>query len=160
VHAVLAAAFGREEEAHIVDALRASGHMTVSLVAVLGDEEGATVGHIAFSPVQIESGSGVWRAIALGPLAVAPAYQRRGVGSQLVQAGLRACRAAGHAVVIVLGHAQYFPRFGFVPASRYGVRYAQPVPDDVFLLLELRPGAVAGRAGVVRYGPEFGGTPS
>lgn len=157
VYGVVAAAFGQEDEARIVDALRASGRLTVALVATHGDR---VVGHVAFSPVEIRSSAGTWHAIALGPLTVAPAHQRRGVGARLVEAGLSACRAAGHGVVIVLGHSRYYPRFGFVPASRYGVRFEKTVPDDVFMLLELRPNAVAGREGVVRYGPEFRGDES
>jgi putative acetyltransferase len=89
-------------------------------------------------------------------MAVLPAHQRQGVGSLLVRAGLEACRAAGHGCVVVLGHPAYYPRFGFAPASRHGVAWEHPVPDEAFMLLELRPGALGGRGGIVRYQPEFG----
>jgi putative acetyltransferase len=90
-------------------------------------------------------------------MAVRSAWQRRGIGSRLVRAGLEECRRAGHgSVVVVLGHPEYYPRFGFVPASRHGVTWEHPAPAEAFMLLELRPGALGGRGGVVRYAPEFG----
>ena len=151
-------AFGGPTEAEIVDALRARGRATLSLVAVEGER---VVGHILFSPVTVESAgesAGEARAaVGLGPMAVLPAHQRRGLGSLLVRTGLQACRDAGHGCVVVLGHPEYYPRFGFEPASRRGVAWAHPVPDEAFMILELRPGALGGRGGIVRYQPEFGG---
>jgi putative acetyltransferase len=94
-------------------------------------------------------------AVGLGPLAVLPEHQRRGVGSNLVRTGLNACRRLGDAVVVVLGRPDYFQPFGFVPGSTTGMRYEHPVPSDAFLVLELRTGAVARAAGVVRYRPAF-----
>jgi putative acetyltransferase len=93
--------------------------------------------------------------LALAPLAVIPAHQRQGVGTRLVEAALRRARLLGYAYIVVLGHPQYYPRFGFVPASRFGLRYARPVPDDAFMALELVPGALEGVSGVVRYLPAF-----
>jgi putative acetyltransferase len=145
-------AFGQPNEADLVDALRAAGAATVSMVAV---RAGQVVGHILFSPVTVGSPSGDFSAIGLAPMAVLPDRQRRGIGSRLVRAGLDELRRAGHEIVVVLGHPAYYPRFGFVRASTHGIRWEQDVPDDVFLLLELRPGALAGRGGVVRYRPEF-----
>ncbi|MDX1389526.1 MAG: N-acetyltransferase, partial [Acidobacteriota bacterium] len=81
---------------------------------------------------------------------------RRRIGGALVERGLEVCRAAGHDRVVVLGHAEYYPRFGFVPASRFGVGCEYDVPDDVFMALELRPGAFEGVSGTARYAPEFG----
>jgi putative acetyltransferase len=147
-------AFGRPAEADLVDALRARGKATRSLVAVRGER---VVGHILFSPVTIEAGDEVAAALGLGPMAVLPAHQRAGVGSLLVRAGLEACRRAGHGCVVVLGHPAYYPRFGFVSASRHGLAWEHPAPDEAFMVLELRPGALAGRGGIVRYEPEFGG---
>ena len=146
-------AFGRPQEADLVDALRSSGKMTLSLVAVAGER---VVGHILFSPVTIESEGGVVPAVGLGPMAVLPDLQRHGIGSSLIERGLGACRAAGHERVVVLGHPEYYPRFGFVPASRFGVSSEYDVPDEVFMALELRPGAFEDRAGTARYAPEFG----
>jgi len=91
---------------------------------------------------------------ALGPMAVLPAWQKRGVGSQLVRTGLEICRAAGYDLVIVLGHTTYYPRFGFQPAPPLGIRWEHGA-DAHFMVLELRPGALAGATGVVRYRPEF-----
>jgi putative acetyltransferase len=120
-------AFGRPAEANLVDALRARRKVVLSLVAVL---DGRVVGHILFSPAAIESGAGLFPVVALAPMAVLPEYQRQGVGSLLVSAGLEECRRLGHECVIVLGHAEYYPRFGFVPASRYGIKSEFDVPDE------------------------------
>jgi putative acetyltransferase len=146
------AAFGRAAEADLVDALRRRGAVTLSLVA---EENGQLVGHVLFSPVTIEAEQETHTAVALGPLAVLPAFQGRGIGSQLVIAGLEACRYAGHGVVIVLGHPHYYPRFGFEPASRHGIRWDRDVADDVFMVAELLPEELQDVRGVVRYQPEF-----
>ena len=103
------------------------------------------------------SAEGEYRPIAaLGPMAVLPTWQKRGVGSQLVRAGLEICRAAGYDLVIVLGHTTYYPRFGFQPAPPLGIRWEHGA-DSHFMVMELRPGALAGASGVVRYRPEFDG---
>lgn len=151
-------AFGRAEEAALVDALRAAARPHVSLVAVDG---GRVVGHVFFSPVSLETEGGPedssFAAMGLAPMAVLPGHQRRGVGSELVRAGLDECRRAGRDVVVVLGHPEYYPRFGFRPAGRAGLRCEYPVPDDTFMVVELRPGALAGRRGLVKYHPAFAG---
>jgi putative acetyltransferase len=146
-------AFGSAAEADLVDALREGARPHVSLVA---ESEGRVVGHIFFSPVVIESGSGASEAFALGPMGVLPEFQRGGVGSELVRRGLEECRRLGQEVVFVLGHPEYYPRFGFAPAAAKGLRCEYPVPDEVFMALELREGALAGRTGLVKYRPEFG----
>jgi putative acetyltransferase len=145
-------AFGRPNEADLVDALRRNGKVILSLVA---EQDGRIRGHILFSPVTIDSGTNSFDAVGLAPLAVLPQYQKSGVGSLLVQHGLDQCRSLGHDCIVVLGHPEYYPRFGFVSASRYGVKCEYQVPDDVFMLIELREGTMKGRAGVVRYQPEF-----
>jgi putative acetyltransferase len=146
-------AFGRPDEAAIVDALRPAVHPQVSLVAVEGNE---VVGHIFFSPVLIEAEDVDSSAMGLAPMAVLPGYQRRGIGSQLVLEGLRECQRIGCDVVFVLGHPEYYPRFGFMPASQKGLRSEYTVPDEVFMVAELKPGALGGRRGLVKYRPEFG----
>lgn len=154
-------AFGRTQEASLVDALRTSAHTLVSLVAV---ENGEVVGHILFSPVSIEpdepiltaAEAAAGAAMGLAPMAVLPQHQNRGIGSQLVRAGLEACLSLGCAVVVVLGHPEYYPRFGFVPASRLGLRSEYDVPDEVFMATQLVPGALDGLRGLVKYHPAFG----
>lgn len=142
-------AFAGGGEAALVDALRGKPG-TVSLVALWGS---SIVGHIFFSPVQIEGPGGRARAAGLGPMAVTPDYQRRGIGSRLVVAGVEDCRQLGYEAIVVLGHAAFYPQFGFARASRWGLQYEQSVADEVFMALELAPGVLAG--GVVRYSPEF-----
>ncbi|HWT03060.1 MAG TPA: N-acetyltransferase [Pyrinomonadaceae bacterium] len=146
-------AFGQPNEAALVDALRAVAEPQISLVAVA---DGEVVGHIFFSPVSIESDEFNSSAMGLGPMAVLPEYQGRGVGSRLVREGLKECGRVGCGVVVVLGHPEYYPRFGFVPASQKGLRCEYPVPDEVFMVTELEPGALRGRRGLVKYRPEFG----
>jgi putative acetyltransferase len=146
-------AFGRDLEASLVDALRSNGGVTLSLVAV---DEDDVVGHVLFSPVVGRSNDGTFEGLGLGPMAVRPDVQRRGIGSKLIRAGLERLRDAGHEVVVVLGHAEYYPRFGFRRASEVGIRWEHDAPDEAFMVLELRPGCLRGRTGIVSYRPEFG----
>ncbi|RMG27220.1 MAG: N-acetyltransferase [Bacteroidetes bacterium] len=145
-------AFGQPQEAALIRRLRLRTDFIpqLSLLAFLEEQ---AVGHILFSPIVIEHGQGRQPALALAPMAVHPAHQRRGIGSRLVRQGLERARALGHASVIVLGHAAYYPRFGFQPAARWGIEPPFDVPSEVFMALELRPGALL--AGRVRYPPEF-----
>ena len=153
VYRVNALAFGQEGEAALVERLRgACAH--ISLVAV---EDEQVVGHIFFSPVAVESEGAAFEAVGLAPMAVLPEFQNRGVGSRLVRRGLEECARRGHGVVFVLGHPEFYPRFGFTPAKAKGITCEYPVPDDVFMVLELKPGALGGRTGLVRYRPEFAG---
>lgn len=154
VRQVNEAAFGGELEANIVNALRA--RTDIDLISLVAEADGRLIGHILFSPVTITDGETVREASALGPLAVLPAFQRQGVGTALTEAGLAACAAAGHDIVLVLGHASYYPRFGFVPSRPHGIRWENDVAEDVFMVRELRAGSLAGYRGVVRYLPEFG----
>ena len=146
-------AFAGAGEAGLVDALRRDAPGYISLVA---EEGGRVVGHIFFSPVRVESPAGEWAATALGPMAVLPERQGRGVGSALAREGLKECLRLGHEVVFVLGHAGFYPRFGFRPAGPLGIGCEFPAPEEFFMVAELRPGALAGRTGRVRYRPEFG----
>ncbi|MBI3098214.1 MAG: N-acetyltransferase [Planctomycetes bacterium] len=101
--------------------------------------------------------AGVHPALALAPMAVRPGFQRRGIGSDLVRAGLDRASALGHRIVIVLGHPEYYPRFGFRPARPLGIEPPFLVRDEVFMALELFPGALDGVRGTVRYPPVFDG---
>jgi len=146
-------AFGRSEEGTVVDRVREAFDGLVSLVAVV---EGRVVGHVLFSPVRIETGEGrdVF-GMGLAPLAVLPEYQRRGIGTELMEAGLAALGQTSCPFVVVLGHPDYYPRFGFEPASRRGIRCKWDVPDEAFMVLVMDEEAMRGVAGLAHYRPEW-----
>jgi len=152
VHALLLDSFGREAEARLVDRLRASGKIACALVA---EEKARILGHVVFSKILAGAEGGEVGALALAPLAVAPAFQRLGIGSALVSAGLECCRLERQGRVLVLGDPAYYARFGFVPAARFGLKCPFPARDDAFMAIELEPGAWAKASGTVRYGHEF-----
>ena len=93
--------------------------------------------------------------LALAPMAVLPEYQNKGVGSQLVRTGLMQAGSMDHKSVIVLGHPEYYPRFGFAPASRWQIKPPFDVPDEAFMALELKEGALKDVCGVVEYPKAF-----
>ena len=145
-------AFGGAAEADLIDALRRNGKAPISLVA---EDDGRVVGHILFSPVTIETSERELVGVGLAPMSVIPERQNQRIGSLLVEEGLRRCREEGRRFVVVLGHPGYYPRFGFVPASRFGIKSEYDVADEVFMVMELQEGALSGCAGVVKYQPEF-----
>ncbi len=150
IHDVNQRAFGQPVEADLVDALREQARPFLSIVA---EGDGAIVGHICFTPVTIEQTNGL--VMGLAPMAVAPERQHQGIGSQLVRFGLDECRRLGAVAVVVLGHPEYYPRFGFRPASSVGLRSEYDVPDPVFMVLALTPGVDL--RGVARYHEAFAG---
>jgi len=151
VRTVNEAAFDSTLEADIVEEMRKQENATLSLVA---DSSGTVVGHILFSPVSL-NGHTELHMMGLGPMAVLPSHQRQGIGSALVREGLDRCIEMGCDGVVVLGHSEYYPRFGFVPASRYGISCEYDVPDEVFMLIELQPGCLDGVTGEIIYDEVF-----
>lgn len=144
------AAFASAGESRLVETLRGVAHV-ISLVA---EDDGQVVGHILFSPVTV-TGLPDRRVMALAPMAVSPAHQRRGVGTALVHAGLAACGEDGADGVVLVGHPSFYPRFGFGPASTMGLSCEFEVPDPVFMALELRPDGLRGASGTVFFHPAF-----
>lgn len=144
-------AFANGPEARLVDELRVGGYVPLSLVA---DNNGQIVGHIMFSDLLIQTSDGIVNALALAPVAVAPNHQRQGIGSSLVSEGLRLCTERGHRIVVVLGHPEYYPRFGFTAKS------AEPLicpfhSGPELMALELVAGALKGVSGDLQYAPPF-----
>jgi putative acetyltransferase len=158
VERVVTSAFEREDEARMVAAVRATRSAAISMMAQIPPQQRdrepwPVVGYILLSPVTI-AGKSEPRGLGLAPLAVAPAHQRKGFGARLVDAALRRARLLGYDYVVVLGHPGYYSRFGFVPASRWGLSYREGA-ESFFMALELVPGALADAAGVVRYHSAF-----
>ncbi len=154
IHATNEAAFDTPLEAAIVDALR-SAPDSISIVAAIDD---VIVGHILFTPVTIEPPARV-RVAGLAPMAVRPDHQRQGIGGRLIETGLDECRRRGYSAVVLVGHPEYYPRFGFEPAHRKGLTCAFEVPPEAFMAIELEPDALAAARGVVRFRPEFDAEP-
>ncbi len=147
-------AFGQPVEGKLVEALRHNPLFIkgLSLVAILDRK---LVGHILFSPILIKGEGKVFRSLALSPMAVLPEIQRMGIGTALVYSGLDEARAGKFGSVIVLGHRDYYPRFGFRPASGFGIFPPFDLPDDLFFAMELQPDGLSGVNGIVEYPPEF-----
>jgi putative acetyltransferase len=153
IHAVNEQAFGQPAEADIVDKLRLNCPEALSFVAV---DEDHVVGHIFFSPATVDSKKGTVDGMGLAPMAVLPEQQREGIGSSLVEHGLKMLRGRRCPFVIVLGHPEYYPRFGFEPASRYGLTSQwEGVPDEAFMVLVFDKSRMDGVSGVARYRDEF-----
>jgi len=157
VYTVHRLAFGQDEEAILVDRLRENKQAFIpdlSLVATFGQE---ITGHILFTEIRIVNGNGEeFASLALAPVSVAPGFQRKGIGSMLIRHGLEVAGQLGYRSAVVLGHATYYPRFGFRPAKTWDIKAPFNVPDDAFMATELVKDGLSGVSGTVRYPDEFG----
>lgn len=147
-------AFGQSKEGRLIIALRRNPHFTkgLSLVAVI---DGKLIGHILYIPVLIKGEGKVFRSLALVSVSVMPDYQRKGIGTALVNLGIEEARADGFDSLLVPVYSDFFSRFGFKPAFRFGIRPSLDVPGEVLFALELHPGSLIGVSGMVEYPPEF-----
>jgi putative acetyltransferase len=145
------AAFEGDAEANLVDALRDGGFVDVSLVA---EVNGKAVGHILFSQITIVTKSVTMDALSLAPIAVMPSHQRQGIGTMLVESGLAACREQGHRIVVVLGHPEFYPRFGF--SAELAQKLESPFGGgEACMAIELTEGSLGGIEGRIEYSPPF-----
>jgi len=150
---VNAEAFETEAEANLVNVLRDSGNFFISLVA---EEDEEIVGHILFTPVELIGDESGLKLLGLAPMAVLTNLQKKGIGSQLVKTGIEKCSAQGNDAVVVLGYPEYYPKFGFVPSVKFGIKSEYDVPDEAFMVLELKEGSLKGKNGIIKYHPAFG----
>ncbi|MFE7132170.1 GNAT family N-acetyltransferase [Streptomyces sp. NPDC057638] len=152
VHAINVAAFDTPAEADLVDALRTDTEAWIDGLSIVGlDADGTLVAHVLLTRCYVDSTP----ALALAPVAVLPEHQGKGAGGAVIRASLEAAMKRGEALVLVLGHADYYPRFGFEPASRWGIRAPFSVPDEAMMALSLdssRPMP----SGVIHYASAFG----
>ena len=151
IRAINQAAFGGSDEADLVDKLREGHHALISLGAEI---EANIAGHIMFSRMWINTPAGLASAVALAPVAVLPEHQRKGIGSLLIRRGLELLRDRSERIVIVVGHPDYYPRFGFSADKAKALE--SPFPPEVFMAMELTAGALDGIRGRVVYPPAFG----
>jgi putative acetyltransferase len=154
IREVVTAAFGRTSEAKLIETIRNSQNFIPEL-SIVATEQGNLLGHILFSPIVIESQTQTFPALALAPLAVMPARQHQGIGSKLVQFGLAKCCELNHNLVVVLGHPDYYPRFGFQTANQFGIQASFPVSEKAFMVLELKADTLQNVSGLVRYPAYF-----
>lgn len=149
-------AFGREDEAKLINALRKTRNYVkgFSIVAV---QEDKIVGHAIFTHAAIMNHGKRFNCLALGPMAVHPEQQRKGIGKKLVEEGILRAKENNFKAIVVLGHSEYYPQFGFIPASTKKIRTRFSVPDENFMVMELNPNALKGITGLAEYAKEFAG---
>ena len=145
-------AFPGPGEADLVETLRSKKATIFSFVALCDSN---ITGHIMFSPVTLDPIQISIKGAGLAPVAVLPEFQRRGIGSLLIRHGIEQCKQAGYDYIALLGHPEYYPRFGFVPSVKYNIKCEYDAPVEAFMILELRAGALTGHSGTVKYLPEF-----
>jgi predicted N-acetyltransferase YhbS len=148
------AEYSDHKEQFLVNKLRNS-KVFVPELSLVGEAHGESVGHIMFTKLIVENDEGKYESLALAPVSLLPEYQNKGIGSKMINDGLRIAKELGFKSVIVLGHEKYYPRFGFRPASRWDIKAPFEVPDESFMALELETGSLAEVTGTVMYPQEF-----
>ncbi len=148
--------FSDQKEGQLVDKLRKSPTF-IDELSLVAEINGKVVGHILFTPLVIDNGQQQFQSLVLGPVSVLPEFQKQGIGGQLIIVGHQKARELGFQSVILIGHPEYYPRFGYKTASGWGLKVAMELPsDDVFMAVELAENALSGVSGMVIFPPEFG----
>lgn len=149
-------AFGQENEAKLVEALRKSQTAFIPELSIVATDNNKIVGHILFTKIGIKDEEGkLNESLGLAPMAVRPEFQKSGIGGQLIRKGFEVAKELGFKSVIVLGHEHYYPKFGFQPADKWKIKAPFEVPANVFMAIELTPDGLKDVSGTVVYPKEF-----
>ena len=146
-------AFQQENEGKLIAKIRKSENFIPEL-SIVAELDNRIVGHILFSKIKI-AGDSDYESLALAPMAVIPEFQKKRIGSELIKKGMDKAKELGFDSIIVLGHKEYYPKFGFQRASKWDIKCPFEVPDEVFMAIELTEKALEGKAGTVKYPDEF-----
>lgn len=144
------AEFSDKDEHNLVGRLRKSNEFIKEL-SLIAEEENKILGHVLLTKALINGENTSFETLALAPLAVLPEYQKSGIGKILMNKAIERARDLGYKSIVVLGDENYYPKFGFEKASKYGVKAPFEVPDEAYMILELLPGGLNGVSGVVEY---------
>lgn len=147
-------AFGRKAESRLIDLLRKKDEFVADL-SIVAEQNEQLIGHILFTPIKIESGSESYQTLCLAPMSVLPEFQQKSIGKLLVIQGLQVAKDLGYNSVVVLGHPSFYPKFGFEPASKWGIKSPFPAPDEAFMAIELFRDCLKKVNGKVVFPPEF-----
>ena len=148
------AEFTDNDEHNLVRRLRKSAEFIKEL-SLIAEDNNKIVGHILLTKAFIKNNNRECETLALAPLAVLPDYQNRGIGKSLINMSIERARELGYKSIVVLGHENYYPKFGFKKTSDYGIKAPFDVPDEAYMILELIPNALNGVNGVVEYSKDF-----
>lgn len=149
-------AFGnREDESILIERIRKSEEFVPEL-SIVAEMDNEIVGHLLLSKAIVEDHKKVSTVIVLAPIAVKPNCQKQGIGSELIEEGIRRCKALGYSIILLIGHPSYYPRLGFKPARKYGLELKQfEVPDEVFMVYEVEDGKLHEINGELKYPKSF-----
>ena len=149
-------AFGQQNEAKLVDALRKNPNVFIPELSIVAVKNNAIIGHILFTKINIKNGDeSLNESLGLAPMAVLPEFQKIGIGRELIRYGLETAKKLGFQSVIVLGHEHYYPKFGFEPAEKWNIKAPSDVPSNVFMAIELVRDSLKNVSGTVIYPKEF-----
>lgn len=156
IRSITQRAFNNEEEPDLIEAIRESEYY-INDLSLVAEKAGKVVGYIMFSRIRVVGDNDGTDVLSLAPMAIDPDMQNRGIGTELLKNGIKKCRLLGYRIIIVIGHPEYYPRFGFVPARDVGFEVPFDVPDEAFMVAGLVDGALEGTGGMVVFSPPFDG---
>lgn len=148
-------AFKGENESRLIELIRHSEYFIPELSLVVENEKNELVGHILFSTAHIQTETTLVPTLALSPMAVHPDFQHKGIGSELVMKGILKSGELGFGHIVVLGHPNFYPKFGFIKSAEKEIKPPFPVPEEVFMVLELKEGSLEDISGAVVYPTAF-----
>jgi len=147
--------YSNQTEHFLVEKLRKNEDIFIPELSLIAELEGKIVGHILLSKIHIKDNENIFELLSLAPVSVLPAFHKKGIGSQLVRESHRIAKSLGHTSVLLIGHKDYYPRFGYQPAHLFGIKFPFDSALENCMVVELEKNALDDVRGMVVYPKEF-----